>query len=108
MAYYMLQGAYTSEAWAVQVQNPQDRVELVRPTFERLGGTIESAWFAFGEYDVVIIAQFPDNVSAAALAIAISAGGAFKAAKTTPLMSIEDGVEAMRKAGGAGYRPPGS
>ena len=108
MGYYMLQGAYTPEAWAVQVQNPQNRVELVRPTFARLGGTIESAWFAFGEYDVVVIAQFPDNVSAAAVAMAISAGGGFKAAKTTPLMSIEEGLEAMHKAGGAGYRPPGS
>ena len=107
MPYYMLQGAYTSEAWATQAANPQNRVEIVRPIFEGLGGRIESAYYTFGEYDVVVIAEFPDNVSAAALAVAINAGGGFKAAKTTPLMTIEEGVEVMKKAGGAGYRPPG-
>jgi len=107
MPYYMLQGAYTSEAWAAQVANPQDRVEVVRPIFEKLGGRIESAYFAFGEYDVVLITEFPDNVSAAAIAVALNAGGSFKNAKTTPLMTIEDGVEVMRKAGSTGYTPPG-
>ena len=107
MPYYMLQGAYTSESWAAQVANPQDRVEIVRPIFEKLGGRIESAYFAFGEYDVVVIAEFPDNVSAAAISVALNAGGAFKSAKTTPLMTMEEGIEVMRKAGGTGYRPPG-
>ena len=107
MPYYMLQGAYTSEAWAAQVANPQDRVEIVRPIFEKLGGRIESAYFAFGEYDVVVITEFPDNVSAAAISVALNAGGAFKTAKTTPLMTMEEGIEVMRKAGGTGYRPPG-
>ena len=52
--------------------------------------------------------QMPDNVSAAAFALAVAAGGAFKSHKTTPLMSMEEGIEAMKKAGGTGYRPPGS
>ena len=107
MPYYMLQGAYTSESWAAQVANPQNRVEIVRPIFEKLGGRIESAYFAFGEYDVVVITEFPDNVSAAAISVALNAGGAFKSAKTTPLMTMEEGIEVMRKAGGTGYRPPG-
>jgi len=107
MPYYMLQGAYTSEAWAAQVANPQDRVEIVRPIFEKLGGRIESAYFAFGEYDVVVITEFPDNVSAAAISVALNAGGAFKSAKTTPLMTMQEGIEVMRKAGGTGYHPPG-
>lgn len=107
MPYYMLQGAYTSEAWATQIANPQNRIEVVRPMFERLGGRIETVYYAFGEYDVVVIAEFPDNVSAAAISVAINAGGAFKAAKTTPLLTVEEGIEVMRKAGGAGYRPPG-
>ncbi len=107
MPYYMLQGAYTSEAWAAQVAKPQNRIEIVRPLFESLGGRIESAYFAFGEYDVVVIAEFPDNVSAAAISVAINSSGAFKTAKTTPLMTMDDGLEVMRKAGGTGYRPPG-
>ena len=108
MAYYMFQAAYTPEAWATMVRNPQNRAELVRPVVESLGGRWVDAWLAFGDYDVVVIAELPDNVSAAAFSLAVNAGGALKAAKTTPLMTIDEGIEAMRKAGGAGYRPPGS
>ena len=107
MPYYMIQGAYTSEAWAAQVANPQNRVEIVRPMIEGLGGRIESAFFAFGEYDVVLITEFPDNVSAASLSMTINAGGGFKAGKTTALMTMDEGIEALKKAGGTGYRPPG-
>ena len=108
MAYYMLQVGYTSEAWGSQVRNPQNIVDRVRPVVERLGGSLESTYYAFGEYDLVQIVQFPDNVSAAALSLAASAGGATKALKTTPLMSVEEGIEAMRKAVSAGYQPPRS
>jgi hypothetical protein len=48
----------------------------------------------------------PDNISAAALTMAIAAGGACKAAKTTVLMSPDDGLAAMRKASASGYHPP--
>jgi hypothetical protein len=50
--------------------------------------------------------QLPDNVSAAAFSIAVSAGGAVRAVKTTPLMSVEEGMDAMRKAGEVDYKPP--
>lgn len=108
MAYYLVQGAYTAEAWATMVKNPQNREEAVRPVVERLGGKVHRVWLAFGEYDVVGIFEMPDNVSAAAFAMAASAGGALKAIKTTPLMTFEEGIEAMRKAAGAGLRPPAS
>ena len=108
MPYYMLQVAYTSEAWAAQIKNPQDRVKTVEAVAEKLGGRFESAYFSFGEYDVVLIAEFPDQESAAALALAIAAGGAVKALKTTPLMTIDQGISAMAKAAGSGYQPPGS
>jgi uncharacterized protein with GYD domain len=74
---------------------------------EGLGGRIESVYFAFGEYDIVGIIDMPNNVSMAAFSLAASAGGAVKGVKTTPLMTIEEGIEAMRKASGTGYRPPG-
>src|SRR5712692_8730062 len=64
---YLLQLAYTTDAWGAQVKNPQDRVEIVRPLMERLGGSFESVYFGFGEYDVVAIMDMPDNVSAAAV-----------------------------------------
>ncbi len=108
MARYLFQATYTPEAWATQVRNPQNRVEIVGSAFESLGGRIESAYFAFGEYDVVVIAEMPDNVSMAAISLALNSGGALKATKTTPLMTVDEALEAMRKAGSVSYRPPGS
>ena len=107
MAQYLVQVAYTPEAWAALVKNPQNRMQSVGPVVERLGGKVQGAWLTFGEYDTVVIAQLPDNVSAAAFSMAVSAGGACKSCTTTPLMTPEEGIEAMRKAAGAGYRPPG-
>jgi uncharacterized protein with GYD domain len=107
MARYLFQASYTNEAWAAQVSNPQNRIEVIRPVIERLGGRLESAYLSFGDYDVVVVAEMPDSISAAAFSLATSAGGALKAIKTTPLLTIEEGLEAMKKAAGAGYRPPG-
>ena len=107
MAHYLVQVAYTPEAWATMVKNPQDRGEAVGPVVERLGGKLEGIWMSFGEYDVVGIADLPDNVSAAAFSLAATAGGSLKAFKTTPLMEMKDAIEAMKKAGSIGYEPPG-
>ncbi len=52
-------------------------------------------------------ASIAPNAAAAAAAIATAAGGAVKAIKTTPLMTTEEGMEAMRQAATLGYRPPG-
>ena len=108
MAYYLLQGAYSSDSWRTLVQNPVNRLDAIRPAIEKLGGSIECGYFSFGEYDVVLIMQMPDNVSAAAFAFAIASGGAFKSHTTVPLISMEDGIEGLKKAGQIGYRPPGA
>lgn len=107
MPHYLVQGAYASEGWSNLVRNPENRFEAMRPVIERLGGTLVDAWFAFGDYDVVLICDMPDNASAAALAMAAAAGGAVKAVKTTPLMTVAEGIGALKLAGSAGYRPPG-
>jgi uncharacterized protein with GYD domain len=104
----MIQASYKSEALAELVKNPADRTETIRHSIEQLGGKLEGFWLSFGEYDVVGIVDMPDNVTAAAFSIAASAGGALKAGKTTPLFTTSEGVEAMKKAAVAGYRPPGS
>jgi uncharacterized protein with GYD domain len=105
--YYLLQAVYTPEAWAAMVGEPQDRMEAIRPVLERMGGKLEQGWLAFGDHDVVVLCQMPDNVTAAAFSMAATAGGALKAVKTTPLLTMEESVGAMQKAGEAGYRPPG-
>jgi uncharacterized protein with GYD domain len=104
--WYLLQVAYTAEGWAALLKNPHDRLESVRPVVARLGGHVENQWMSFGDYDVVALLRLPDNLSAAAFSMAVSAGGAVRAAKTTPLLTVEEGMEAMRKAGEIGYTPP--
>ena len=71
-----------------------------------VGGDIESAYMAFGEYDLVGVMNLPSNVEAAAFSLAATAGGAVRAIKTTPLMTIQEGISAMKKAAVAGYVPP--
>jgi uncharacterized protein with GYD domain len=108
MPQYLIQFSYTDQAMANLVQNPQNRIEAVRPAFEELGITVRDAWLAFGDYDVVLIIDAPGNVQAVAIALAVGAGGAVENYRTTPLMTWDEGVEAMRMAGGSSYQPPGS
>ena len=108
MAHFMLQIAYTPEAWAKLVRKPQSRLDMVRSVVERMGGKIESGWMSFGEFDGVLIVEMPNSITAAAFSMAVAAGGALKAAKTTPLLTFDEGVQAMKQAAEAGYQPPGS
>ena len=106
MPLYLIQASYSSPATAAMIKSPQDRAAAMRPVIQRMGGKLVGLWFTFGEYDVVAIAEMPDNVSAAALSMAIGAKGGVSAFRTTPLLSTADAVAAMKKARGAGYQPP--
>jgi len=105
MPSYLLQVSYSAEAWAAMIKKPQDRIEAVRKPIEKLGGAVSSGWVSFGDYDVVALIEMPDNISAAAFAMACAAGGACKAVKTTPLLTIDEARAAMQKAGASGYKP---
>ncbi|MEX0832297.1 MAG: GYD domain-containing protein [Actinomycetota bacterium] len=106
MPHYMIQAAYTPEAWAKMVNSPQNRVEGIRPAVEAVGGTLETGYITFGKYDIMAIVEWPDNQSAAAFAMSVVAGGALSGYKTTPLLTAEEGMEAMSKASATGYKPP--
>ena len=108
MPLYMYQFAYTGESWAAQVKKPENRIENVgRAVCEAAGGKFVGGWLCFGEYDAVLIADMPNMESMAAIALAIAAGGALKASKTTALMTGAQGVEALKKADTVAktYRP---
>ena len=106
MAHYLIQVSYNNQGISDLVKNPQDRSTAIRSVIEGMGGRIESFYFAFGDYDAVVIAELPDNASAAAFAMAVGAGGAMRSYKTTVLMTMDEAVEAMRKASTVDYRPP--
>ena len=87
MPHYLVQVGYNAGGVAAMVKEPQNRIEKVTPAIEALGGRVEAGYFAFGDYDVVFISELPDNVSAAAFALAVTAGGAVSSYKTTVLLS---------------------
>jgi uncharacterized protein with GYD domain len=106
MAHYLVQAAYSSEAWSALVSNPQDRSEPVRNMVAEAGGSLEAFYLAFGDFDVVAIIELPDDATAAAVSIATSAAGSIRAIKTTPLINMDDAVHALTKAKGIAYEPP--
>jgi uncharacterized protein with GYD domain len=105
MSLYMYQAAYTAESLAAQIKNPQDRLEAVRPAFEGIGGKILAGGYPFGEYDVVIIFEAPDDTAAASLALSVAAAGAVRSAKTSRLLTGPEWVAALKGAQTSQYRP---
>jgi uncharacterized protein with GYD domain len=99
MPQYLYQVSYTSESLAAQIKTPQDRLEVVgKQLAAAVGAKILGGGYSYGEYDVAVIVEAPDDVTMAAVAVAIAAGGAVKTAKTTPLLNGAQWVAALRKA----------
>lgn len=108
MALYLTKFSYTPETWARLVRNPEDRRKAAQAYIESVGGKLHGFWYAFGEHDGFTLWEAPDNTSMAAVALAITGGGALSAFETTVLLTVEETMEAMRKAKSVQYRPPGA
>jgi uncharacterized protein with GYD domain len=106
MALYMIQGTYTAEAWAAMTKNPQDRRIPMREVAQKLGGRSIEVYYCFGEYDVVVLVELPEDNAALTTAIAGVIPGHLKASKTTKLFTVEETLEAMRKAGSLAFQGP--
>ena len=76
MPLYLTRFSYTPETWARLTQNPEDRRDAARRYIESVGGKLHGFWYAFGTHDGYNLWEAPDNVSTAAVAIAIGGGGA--------------------------------
>jgi len=107
MPLYLTKFSYTPAAWAKLIKNPEDRRAAAKQYIESVGGKLHGFWYAFGEHDGYNLWEAPDNVSMAATAIAISAGGALSSLHTTVLLTVEETLAAMNKASSIMYRPPG-
>jgi uncharacterized protein with GYD domain len=79
-----------------------------RPTSSRSAASSHGFWYAFGEYDAYNLWEAPDNVSMAAVGMAISGGGALSKFETTVLLTVEETMQAMEKSRLVSYRPPGT
>ncbi len=107
MLFYLTRFSYTPATWAKLIKNPEDRRAAATQYVEAVGGKLHGFWYAFGEHDAYALYEAPDNVSMAAMAIAISAGGALSSYQTIALVTVEEMVAAMQKASSVTYRPPG-
>ena len=110
MPCYMYQASYKAEQYKAMIEKPQDRAVQASKAIEAHGGKLREFFFAFGEFDVVAISEFPDNESATAAALAVASTGAFSNFTTTVLISSEEAQGAMKKAGSvqSGYQTPSS
>jgi uncharacterized protein with GYD domain len=106
MPKYLIEASYTNEGVkGVQSAGGSARVEAVRAALESVGGSLDSFHFGFGDADAYVIADMPDNESAAAVAISVNASGG-AVTKTTVLLTPEEVDAAAQKS--VGYRAPGS
>lgn len=108
MPLYLSKFSYTPETWARMIDNPEDRRAAAQAYIESVGGKLHGFWYAFGTRDGYNLWEAPDNVSMAAVALAITAGGALSSFETTVLLSVEDTLTALRKAEDVRYRAPGT
>jgi len=108
MTMYLTRFSYTPETWARMIQNPEDRRGAARSCIESVGGTLHGFWYAFGERDGYNLWEAPDNVSMAAVALSIGAGGAVSSFETTVLLTVEETIAALGTAKSVRYRRPGA
>jgi uncharacterized protein with GYD domain len=108
MPLYLSKFSYTPETWARLIRNPEDRRKAAQSYIEAVGGKLHGFWYAFGSHDGYSLWEAPDNVSMAGVALAIGAGGAVHSFETTVLLTVDETLEALHRAGAVRYQAPGA
>jgi uncharacterized protein with GYD domain len=108
MAHYLIEASYTTQSWSTQVDKPASPIDRITPAMEACGGKLQCLYYAFGDRDVVGIGDFPTPEAAAAFSLVISSSGATEMFRTTPLLTVDQGMESLRMAGEirSRYAPP--
>jgi uncharacterized protein with GYD domain len=105
MPKYLIEANYVGEGIVGLLREGGSRRRAaVDELFKSMGGTVEAFYYAFGDEDVFIVGDLPDNATAAALVLRVNASGAARC-KTTVLMTAQEVDMAVKKTGR--YRPPG-
>ncbi|MFI7345118.1 GYD domain-containing protein [Streptomyces sp. NPDC049936] len=106
MPKYLIQATYTPEGTkGLLKEGARGRRAAVEQVVTGLGGRVEAMYFAFGESDVVIIVDFPDPISMAAVSLTVKASGALHT-RATPLLTLDEIDEAARRQ--VAFRAPGA
>ena len=108
MPLYMAEFGYTPDSWARLVKSPENREETVRQILEDAGCKLHGIWYAFGSSDGFALIEAPDTTTAGALSIAIASSGAFRKFDTHVLITQDELLEALEKAGEVAYAIPGA
>src|ERR687894_1713351 len=101
MPLYLSRFSYTPETWARLIDNPEDRRMAAQSYIESVGGNLHGFWYAFGTHDGYTLWEAPDNVSMAAVALALSGGGAIASLETAGLLTLAGTPDAPREVEGA-------
>jgi len=106
MPFYMWHATYQAQGTkGVMQEGGTKRRTAIREMVEKAGGKLHALYFAFGDADVVGITEFPDQTTAMAVSMAVSATGLVNV-RTTVLVTPEEVDAAAKK--NVGYRPPGA
>jgi uncharacterized protein with GYD domain len=105
MPKYLVQGSYTAEgAKGLRKDGGSKRRQIVEALLKEVGGKLDALYFTFGDTDVVCVVDAPDNVSIAAVSLAVNASG-LTSLRTIPLLTPEEMDAAAKKQ--ISYRGPG-
>jgi uncharacterized protein with GYD domain len=103
---YLFLASYTTDGVkGVLKEGAASRKATIEQVAKGMGGSLKDFYFAFGDADVYVIAELPDQESAIALSLAVNATGAVNV-KTTVLLTVDEVDRAMKKT--VNYRPPGA
>ena len=108
MAHYLIEVGYTPQSRNAQIDKKANVVDRITPAVKAAGGEIQSMYYAFGDVDLVGIIDFPTPEDAAGFALAVGASGALRSYRTTPLLTVEQGISSLQKADAIRkvYSPP--
>ena len=107
MARYLVQASYTQQGVAGLVASPEDRTGVLKTLVEGAGGKVITLDYCFGEFDVIMVLEMPDDIAMASLSMAVGASGSVTNLRTTVLIPTADAFAAAQKAKEISYRPPG-
>jgi uncharacterized protein with GYD domain len=108
VAHYLIEVGYTPQSWSSQIDTQANVVNRITPALDACGAKLECLYYAFGDVDLIGVIDFPMPEDAAAFALAVGASGALRLYRTTPLLSVDQGIDSLRRAGEVRkvYSPP--
>lgn len=107
MPKYLIQASYSQSGLQGLIkEGGTSRRTAINGLVKGMGGNLECLYYAFGDNDIYLIVDLPDDACAAAVSVAVGAAGTTGGLKTTVLITPETVDEAVKKT--VGYRPPGT